>query len=820
MTDPGTGVSVAGGLLLALHQGLPWDLLKTAIGGIVSNRADASAWWALRAGRDWMLRLDGLPANHDVARAVRTAQMDALAWLITTYANPGGHAAHLTALTTPPFAAPALAYCEAEKARAQDRTFVLLRAGREATDQLTRAIDGVLGPPPQGDAAQARLAAVATAAEEAILAELHGALRAATPRPAVPPSVPAAFETLLRRGGKGEGGYVAVFGKFIADRIKTDDRFESIFTAGKLCEAVTQGAGIAVDVAAIRHTLNERFGGTLDEIRATLADLRVGQQELKQQLGTGLEAVHAHIDEMLGRLSARQGVPYATLAKLLECLGEMDVPDDQIERRLYLVANDYVALQERLTALSAANPDTAAARDEAAAQLEAGNLAGAEQLLDAAYQRELEAGEVRFRAAAAFRVDRAGVDRLQLRYAAAAAKYAEAAALVGFDSTLRVQYLDNQARALYSQGHEFGDNGALLAAIALWREVIHLHPRADAPLDWAAAQSSLGNALGVLGGREPATARLVEAIEAFRAALEEYTRARVPLDWAATQNSIGIALRVLGAREADASHLEEALEAYDEALQERTRERVPLAWAAPQKNRGNVLRVLGERDAGTERLEGATRAFRAALEVRTRAACPRHWAMTQNNLGVALGALGERDAGMTLLTSALEAYDEALQELTRERVPLAWAMTQNNRGTAIRLLGEREVGTAGTTRLEQAVATFEAALEEYTRARAPLAWAMTQNNLGLQGAVDCYRAALEERTRERVPIDWAITQHNLGSALGMLGQREHNCGHFEDAITALHSALLLFETAGADYYRARTASALADVQRSRDERKC
>ena len=50
------------------------------------------------------------------------------------------------------------------------------------------------------------------------------------------------------------------------------------------------------------------------------------------------------------------------------------------------------------------------------------------------------------------------------------------------------------------------------------------------------------HALEALGERESGTARLEEAVAAYRAALEERTRERVPLDWAATQNNLGNAL--------------------------------------------------------------------------------------------------------------------------------------------------------------------------------------------------------------------------------------------------------------------------------------
>src|SRR5208282_1557060 len=62
------------------------------------------------------------------------------------------------------------------------------------------------------------------------------------------------------------------------------------------------------------------------------------------------------------------------------------------------------------------------------------------------------------------------------------------------------------------------------------------------------------------------TARLEAAVAAYQEALKERTRERVPLDWAATQNNLGNALYELGLREADTAKLEAAVAAYQEAL--------------------------------------------------------------------------------------------------------------------------------------------------------------------------------------------------------------------------------------------------------------
>lgn len=104
----------------------------------------------------------------------------------------------------------------------------------------------------------------------------------------------------------------------------------------------------------------------------------------------------------------------------------------------------------------------------------------------------------------------------------------------------------------------------------------------------------------------------------YRAALLELTRERAPLQWAATQHKLGNALLGLGERESGTVRLEEAVAAYHAALAERTREQVPLDWAATQNNLGIALQRLGERESGTARLEEAVAAHRAALTEYTR----------------------------------------------------------------------------------------------------------------------------------------------------------------------------------------------------------
>jgi tetratricopeptide (TPR) repeat protein len=360
----------------------------------------------------------------------------------------------------------------------------------------------------------------------------------------------------------------------------------------------------------------------------------------------------------------------------------------------------------------------------------------------------------------------ARVDDLQLSYRSAAAKYAEAAALMGpLDTPQQWRFLLGQADQLYKQGDEFGDNAALVEAIDVYRRCLTLAPRSERPLDWARTQNDLGNTLRVIGERESGTARLEEAVSAYREALNELTRARVPLDWAGTQVNLGNALFRLGERESGTARLEDAVAAYREALQEYTRARVPLEWARSQNNLGAALRVLAERESSTARLEEAVAAYREALQEWTRERVPRDWAATQNNLGIALATLGERESGTARLEEAVAAYREALQELTRARAPLDWAQTQRNLGNALKVLGELEIGTA---RLEESVAALREALQENTRARVPLEWARTQMNLAL-----VYRALFD---------------------------KDHQPRHLDEALEAADGALEEFRKANAAFY--------------------
>ena len=360
---------------------------------------------------------------------------------------------------------------------------------------------------------------------------------------------------------------------------------------------------------------------------------------------------------------------------------------------------------------------------------------------------------------AATAAQRGGIALTRLRYREAAEHFAAAARrLPPGEEEQALACLDQEAEALYRQGEEFGDNAALVDAIARYRALLDRRPRERVPLDWAMTQNNLGNALRTLGERESGTARLDEAITAYREALKEWTRERVPLDWAMTQNNLGNALLRLGERESGTARLDEAVAAYREALKERTRERVPLDWAMTQNNLGLALSTLGragERHGAPGRGgRGLPRGAQGA-DPRARPARlghdpeqPGQRASTLGRAGERHGAPGRGGRGLprgprgddprarparsgpttqnnlgNALADAWASGRAARRAWTRRSRPTArpsrstpasasrshWAATQNNLGTALCDAGERESGTA---RLDEAVAAYRAALKE------------------------------------------------------------------------------------------------------------
>ena len=507
--------------------------------------------------------------------------------------------------------------------------------------------------------------------------------------------------------------------------------------------------------------------------------------ELVRDAKRPLEELTTQQKENIALLKEKLDLNERQVRAALGILGENDIPPERLAAKLVEIAERFQDLQATASAQLGDDPKIAAFKIDARKAIEAGELAKADALLadvETEQRRALDRLAVN---AAETSAQRGDIALTRLRYAEAAKHFANAAAVFPPKSAhedKRIDYLQKEANALYQQGDEFGDNGALLSAIERRKRLVELTPREREPLDWANAQNNLGLALQTFGERETGTAKLEEAAAAFREALKEWTRERVPDPWASAQNNLGIALQTLGGRETGTAKLEEGTAAFREALKEETRERVPFGWAKTQSNLGNALLDLGGRESGTAKLEEAVAAFHEVLEIVTRERVPLEWARTQANLGLALVALGERESRTAKLEEGAAALREALKEQTRERVPLEWAKNQNNLGIVLVALGERE---SGTTKLDEAIAA--------------------------------YREALKEHTREHVALRWARSFGNEGIALMLLAERRRNAAMAKTALSQINTAFEILrnggDAPGAAYYEENLTTARALVAR-------
>src|SRR5262249_55489513 len=256
--------------------------------------------------------------------------------------------------------------------------------------------------------------------------------------------------------------------------------------------------------------------------------------------------------KVIAKLEGELDLNQRQIRAALGILGENDIAPERLAAKLVEIAERFKDLQAIASAQPGDDPKIAALKTDAQKAIEAGELAKADALLadvETEQRRALDRLAVN---AAETSAQRGEIALTRLRYAEAATHFANAAAMLPPKSAheeKRIEYLSRELSALYLQGSQFGDNGALRTAIERCTRLIDLNPRERMPLQWAMAQNWLGIALGALGGRESGTAKLEEAVLAFREALKEQTRERVPLEWAGTQNSLGIVLWRLGERE-------------------------------------------------------------------------------------------------------------------------------------------------------------------------------------------------------------------------------------------------------------------------------
>jgi tetratricopeptide (TPR) repeat protein len=222
--------------------------------------------------------------------------------------------------------------------------------------------------------------------------------------------------------------------------------------------------------------------------------------------------------KLIAKLEGELDLNQRQIRAALGILGENDIPPERLAAKLVEIAERFKALQETTSAQPGDDPKIVTLKAEAQKAIAEGDLAKADALLadvETEQRRALDRLAVN---AAETSARRGEISLARLRYAEAAKHFANAAGVFPPNSAYedkRISYLQKEASALFQQGGEFGDNGALLSAIERYKRLLDLAPRERVPLDWARTQNELGIALGALGERESGTAKLIEAVAAF-----------------------------------------------------------------------------------------------------------------------------------------------------------------------------------------------------------------------------------------------------------------------------------------------------------------
>jgi tetratricopeptide (TPR) repeat protein len=127
--------------------------------------------------------------------------------------------------------------------------------------------------------------------------------------------------------------------------------------------------------------------------------------------------------------AAAKGVPEAPLREVLKRLGETEVVEAEIPKRLAQKADELLRLRADLERLRNDRPEFAAIRARASALIDKGDFDAARAALNEGRLRARAMREEADRTEAGFLAQEARVDRLQLNYDSACDKFAEAARL-------------------------------------------------------------------------------------------------------------------------------------------------------------------------------------------------------------------------------------------------------------------------------------------------------------------------------------------------------------------------------------------------------
>ena len=346
--------------------------------------------------------------------------------------------------------------------------------------------------------------------------------------------VPSRFVWFFKGTGD-QPGWFDIFALHVNEKIKTEERFRSVFLAAelvdikRLIEAADSRIGsITAGLARMESGLGRMESG-LGRVEGQLGAVRASTGVISEHMERIEKAQHAHqtaLDELLAiaraggafQHAADQGIPEPALRAIVKRLGGEGIGRDDLVPWL---DNWIEAAQRALSRLTNEDEAFEAARREAEQRFRAGRLGEASSAFMDEFAREereeQERQDERKRRRVRLLEEAIRFDELALDGEAAAQKLGLMAEVEGISGPDDLgQWLHNKASEFFERGDQKGQNGALVIAIATYRRAVEHRARERVPLDWATTQDNLGNALGALGQRESGTARLEEAVAAYQ----------------------------------------------------------------------------------------------------------------------------------------------------------------------------------------------------------------------------------------------------------------------------------------------------------------
>ncbi|MDQ3125265.1 MAG: hypothetical protein M3Q74_06625 [Pseudomonadota bacterium] len=351
MVEP---VSIACGVLYAGLGKVLWDgavkVGDQALGGLIGNRTDAAAVAIGRALHGRLLARRGLSENHDIARALRRAQIVATEFVIEAYARGAG-------------ANPPVAFLASVRAglKAAHKDVAAFKWDEDTEAAMFASYQQAFREPQEADDPATSLARLADQTTLVAWAEVEQWADGAH-----------APERLKQRffgqASQIVGFHDAWCGE-VVEAMKTDERFKTIFVADKLVEI----GDVVIDGRAVLDRLEDATEGVreqLGEMERWLAGQFDEQRRLHHETHDMLHEHHdmlRRIEEMV-RAQGRTLEPdeRAAVETTLEDVAA-STEEDMEEARAGLSDEDPIALIDGLEA--------AASRDAAKRLRQAGAIA-------------------------------------------------------------------------------------------------------------------------------------------------------------------------------------------------------------------------------------------------------------------------------------------------------------------------------------------------------------------------------------------------------------------------------------------------------------